>query len=174
MNNNEIQRIRLNYLPKDIKVLFIGESPPIGNTFFYKGRSVLFNSTREVFEKFYNKDFSDSFYFLEFFKDSGFFLDDLCHSPINHIKDSALRNKLRDDGILGLKNRLEIYRPKRIISVMKDPYFNMCIDEAINLAGIDVNIKYSPLPFPRYNKYVIQYKLTLREYLENLRNLEII
>ncbi len=174
MEDIQFEQIRLKFLPSEVNVLFIGESPPAGGTFFYLGKSILFNTTKVVFEEFYNKDFSNPLDFLDFFKNLGCFLDDLCHSPVNHIKDLTVRNKPRYKSIKGLANRLKCYNPKRIISIMKNPYFNMCIDKAINLADIDINIKFNPLPFPRYNRDIIRYKLGLKKYIRKLKDFGII
>jgi hypothetical protein len=174
MENAPFEDIRNRYLPSRVKVLFIGESPPIGGAFFFLGKSILFKSTKEVFEEFYIKLFPDPFDFLNFFKNSGYFLDDLCHKPINHIKDPIVREKLRSKSIEGLSDRLKDYNPRRIISVMKNPQFNMCVDEAINNSAIDISIKYAPLPFPRYERNVISYKLNLKQYLTDLNDRRII
>jgi len=174
MDNIPFEDIRNRYLPSSVKVLFIGESPPIGGAFFFLGKSILFNATKVVFEEFYNKHFLDPFDFLNFFKNSGYFLDDLCHEPINHIEDKTLREKLRLDNILGLSDRLKDYNPRRIISVMKNPHFNMCVDKAIDNASIDISIRYAPLPFPRYKRDVIRYKQYLTQYLADLNDRKII
>lgn len=101
MNKDQFQQIRLKYLPVIAKVLFIGESPPSGGAFFFLGKSILFNTTKVVFEEFHKKHFPVPFDFLNFFKNSGFFIDDLCHEPINQIKDPIFREKLRLGNIEG-------------------------------------------------------------------------
>lgn len=174
MGNMPFEDIRNRYLPSVIKVLFIGESPPSGGAFFFLGKSILFNTTKVVFEEFYKKHFLDPFDFLNFFRNSGYFLDDLCHKPINQIKDPIFREKLRLGGIEGLSNRLKNYNPRRIIPIMKNPHFNMCVDKAIDNASIDISIRYAPLPFPRYERDVIRYKLNLKQYLTDLKDRKII
>lgn len=174
MDNILFEDVRNRYIPSEIKVLFIGESPPIGGTFFFLGKSILFNATKDVFEEFYDKYFYNPLDFLDFFKNSGYFLDDLCYEPINHITDIEKRRKLREENIENLKSRLNKYNPLRIIVIMKDQHFNDCIDKAIRIANIDNNIKYNSLPFPRYNKAVLGYKSGLLEYLTDLKRLSII
>lgn len=63
---DKIQEIRNKYRPKEITLLFIGESPPSGGTFFYNGNSILFQYTREAFENFYNRTFQSYGAFLDF------------------------------------------------------------------------------------------------------------
>lgn len=43
------QQAREDYLPDAVQVLFIGESPPAGGTFFYRANSGLYRATREAF-----------------------------------------------------------------------------------------------------------------------------
>src|SRR4051812_20336030 len=44
------ERTRRKYKPDDIRVLFIGESPPAGGEFFYLANSALYYATRQAFE----------------------------------------------------------------------------------------------------------------------------
>lgn len=170
MENILFEDIRNRYLPTEIKVLFIGESPPCKGQFFYSGKPKLLTSTMEVFEDFFKKDFKDNLEFLKFFKTSDYFLDDLCHKPINQIEDPIERNKKRSKSVKALRNRLKEYNPKKIIVIMKDKDFNKYINQAINLANLNNNIRYEALPFPRYERDVIRYKLGLKEYLADLRS----
>jgi len=71
------EEIRRRYDPrkqgKEIKVLFIGESPP-SKTFFYCADSNLYFATKEAFEVAYNKPIAN---FLNCFKHLGCYLIDL-------------------------------------------------------------------------------------------------
>jgi hypothetical protein len=68
--------IRKRYLTKEVRVLFVGESPPAGGTFFYAANSNLYFATEEAFvaalPALEGKDF------LEEFRRLGCYLDDLC------------------------------------------------------------------------------------------------
>ena len=44
------ERIRRQFKPREIRALFVGESPPSGGTFFYRANSKLYFATREAFE----------------------------------------------------------------------------------------------------------------------------
>jgi hypothetical protein len=44
------ERARRRCRPVDVRVLFIGESPPSGGTFFYFANSALYVATKEPFE----------------------------------------------------------------------------------------------------------------------------
>jgi hypothetical protein len=45
----ETERLRGRYLPKETRVLFVGEAPPSRGTFFYAANSNLYFATREAF-----------------------------------------------------------------------------------------------------------------------------
>ncbi len=68
-------------MPKDIRVLFIGESPPSGGNFFYFGTGNLFNHTKDAFESAFNVVFPTPLDFLDFFRDKGCYLEDLIPIP---------------------------------------------------------------------------------------------
>ena len=63
------ENLRANYQPDNIRVLFIGESPPASGKFFYREISTLYYATKEAFNNPSN--------FLIKFQNWGFFLDDL-------------------------------------------------------------------------------------------------
>ena len=83
------KRIRQDYDPrkqnKEIKVLFIGESPPKDGTFFYCANSELYYATKEAFERAYNEEISN---FLRCFK--GCYLIDLFDEPGKRIDSSRI------------------------------------------------------------------------------------
>lgn len=71
------ERRRRRYKPDDIRVLFIGESPPAGGTFFYYANSNLYDATRAAFEAALPALRKESD-FLDAFKRLGCYVEDLC------------------------------------------------------------------------------------------------
>ncbi len=139
----EIENLRLKYKPTSVEILFVGESAPAGGTFFYNADSILFRNTYEAFVKTVGKDFESNTVFLNFFKESGYYLDDLCLTPINHW-DKKAKEKMREEGINPLSKRIRAYQPKTIIVVMKA--IESHVLKAVEIAGLDVQFK--TLPFP--------------------------
>jgi len=88
LNESEQEKARLNFKPKNIRFLFIGESMPSGGTFFYFENSNLYNYTKEAFLKNFNWPNKE---FLKYFMSNGFYLDDLCQEPINQLSESDKR-----------------------------------------------------------------------------------
>ena len=150
--------LRANYRPDNIRVLFIGESPPASGKFFYRENSTLYYATKEAF----NNPSS----FLIKFQNWGFFLDDLVPFPINRLDDlkrKAERLGHQDE----LAARLIKFQPLAVVTVMKG--IKSHVDTAIELAGLSV-INYA-LPFPWSEQYRIQYVNELRKLLPEFKKL---
>ena len=126
-------------------MLFVGESPPAGKTFFYWGNSKLFNCTQKAFQIVYGSSCGNGDDFLKFFRTLGCFLDDLCAEPVNRLEASVKKQK-RMEGICSLRSRLALMDPAAIVVVMKD------IQKPVQQAMELVHINYQPyvLPFPAY------------------------
>ncbi len=77
----------MSYMPKDVRVLFVGESPPASGNFFYFGTGNLFNYTKEAFERAFNVRFNTPLAFLNFFKNCGCYLEDLIPIPGLNVND---------------------------------------------------------------------------------------
>lgn len=159
---SSIETVRLAYLPSKTKVLFIGESPPAGGTFFYLGDSILASATMAAFAKAFDCSFDHVSEFLDFFKAQGCFLDDLCHVPVNKMDDNC-REGERIRAEPALAERVRSYNPDFVIVVMK------AIEGYVASALARFNMDTMPrrtLPFPSYrNKatYVEQLAAILRE-----------
>ena len=130
------------FKPRKVKVLFIGESPPNSGNFFYNCNSRLYESTKKVFEKFWGKFKCDED-FLKKFKRHGFYLEDLCDHPINHL-NRKYRRVERKKNVKKLAKKLNELKPRYVIIVMKG--IERCVVEAIKKSGIKV--KWKSLPFP--------------------------
>jgi len=138
------ERLRRRYRPDDVRVLFVGESPPAGGTFFYRANSKLFDATREAFEAAMPRlrredDFRVAFQRL------GCYLDDLCLVPVNHLEmRDPKRLAERELGVAPLARRMKKLDPDLVCVVMKD--INGDIARARRRAGLDVD--HEALPFP--------------------------
>ena len=152
------ENLRANYQPDNIRVLFIGESPPASGKFFYRENSTLYFATKEAFNNPSN--------FLIKFQNWGFFLDDLVLFPINRF-DEMKRKEKKLDHQAELATRLMKYQPLAVVTVMKG--IKSHVDTAIELAGLSV-INYA-LPFPWSEQYRIQYVNELRKLLPEFEKL---
>ena len=133
---------RRRYLPDELRVLFIGESPPSGPTFFYDANSILHHATRDAFVA------ADarlaSLEFLTAFQRMGCYLDDLSHAPINTL-DKPNKRAARDAAAPGLARRLRRLSPRVIVIVVID--IQRPVTTALRRAGLDAT-PVELLPFP--------------------------
>lgn len=164
----EFKRIRLKYLTEKVKIFFIGEAPPAGGKFFYLAKSDLFENTREVFLKVYNKKIG-GYEFLSFFKSLGCYLDDLCFEPVDDLPAEVRKTKCKGS-IDELSERIKKFDPLVVIVVIKR--IKEEVDEAIKKSGVNVKPYY--LPFPRYIWQQEKYKKELEEILIELRQKKIL
>jgi len=147
-----LETVRRAFRPGEIRVLFVGESPPIKGVFFYRGDGKLVRFTMEGFGKAYKRSFRNYCDFLTFFRDIGCYLDDLSHRPINHLRDSK-RREIRSRCVHSFARRLRELRPKAIICVMKGIAGE--IEHALDRANLE-HIPHYSLSFPgrRSRQYV--------------------
>lgn len=132
----DFDSIRNIYKPNIVKVLYIGESPPSGGTFFYAANSNLFRCIRKAFAKVIGENVGEGFNFLNYFRDNNFYLDDLCLEPVNKKSDSE-KITLRQQGIEPLSNRIKIFSPQAIIILMKG--IESEVRESIKKSDLSIN-----------------------------------
>ncbi len=130
-----IDDLRQSFRPARITTLFVREATPHTDTFFHEENSKLFYAMQKVFGGGKN--------FLEAFKDSGFYLDDLVLEPTSNL-NSKERGRLRRASTPSLAKRLSLYRPQAIVVVMS------AIRSAVSKAIHEAGLTYEPFctPFP--------------------------
>jgi hypothetical protein len=160
---NTYEQLRHSYKPDKIRVLFVGESPPAGGTFFYKADSNLYHFTQRAFSDVFGIAFEDK-RFLDSFKSIGCYLEDLCPTAIN-ITNKAERKRQWVAGVESLTKRIRAASPQAIVTVMRAiaPHVN----KAACKAGVD-STRICSLPFPTFG-HQQSYLKKLREGLNKLR-----
>jgi hypothetical protein len=158
MQNIDFEFLRESYRPAQIKILFVGESPPASGKFFYIENSLLYHATKESFLQalpYLNQQTP----FLKTFQDLGCYLEDLCETPVNHL-DNSTRARERAKSLPSFREKIKQISPKIVIVVMKQitPYVQQALD-AENCQAVLHN-----LPFPRRHRqqYVSELKQLLR------------
>src|SRR4030088_928691 len=77
---NLVEAARARFRPDQIMTLFIGESAPDSDKFFYFGKNPMLTYTRKAIEQALGSDNGD---IRERFKALGWYLDDLSLVPVN-------------------------------------------------------------------------------------------
>jgi hypothetical protein len=156
----DTETLRKSYKPDQIKLLFIGESPPQSGNFFYH-KSSLTSFTSRAFEKVFDRVFSDIHSFLIFFRLSGCYLEDICLEPVDKLPPKE-RTMMLKDSIEYFSRRLKEYSPEAIVIVLKR--IESPVKQALRKAKISCPIY--TLPFPGFGHQKI-YIRKLRKILKN-------
>lgn len=137
------QQARRAYLPDEVRVLFIGESPPAGGTFFYFANSNLYRATDEAFAN-GAPPFRRASDFLPAFSTAGCYLEDLAAEPVNGLS-RAHRREACKAGIAPLAKRIRRLRPGVVViigyGIAED------VAQALTQAG-HADVERENLPFP--------------------------
>jgi len=81
------ERLRRRYRPDHVRILFVGEAPPVSGRFFYQGDSGLYRAVRSTFVAAFPSLLLDEF--LQDFQALGCYLVDLCGQPVDHLARCA-------------------------------------------------------------------------------------
>jgi hypothetical protein len=163
------ERLRSQFRPASVRVLFVGESPPAGGSFFYAADSELYRATRDAFESALPRlRTADSF--LNAFAESGCYLVDLCLDPVNQLIDRAdgswsKRVRARRRGEARLAATLADMRPAYVIVVLKGIAAN--VNRAAALAGVSTECYTVTYP-SRWSRHRIAYRKELAQLLRRL------
>lgn len=138
MNNEELRKF---YEPDKVKILFVGESPPAGKTFFYTGNSNLFRATLAGFQLAFPEIARDDFF--RSFEEMGCYLVDLCDQPVNKLTNPE-KKKISQAGIPILGQVIRDLKPEVILVVSKSilPYVEQA--QALSTSTAPLHA----LPFP--------------------------
>jgi hypothetical protein len=134
---NRLENIRRSFRPDSITTLFVGESAPHGGTFFYTQNSGLYREMQKAFQ--------GTEHFLEDFKQSGFYLDDLVPEPVNQLENKPRRALCRES-ISSFVERLKDYKPQAIVILL------MSIKPMVLKAMQEAGLSYEPYctPYPGF------------------------
>ena len=127
----ENEDLRIRFRPDEIRVLFVGESVPDSGKFFYKGDSQMYRYFERIVGQ---KLFGSSNNFLNNFKDSGCYLDDLVLTPVNKISPNK-RKQASEQAIPGLAKRIRDYEPQIVVALLKG--IEEFVRKAVVHSGVD-------------------------------------
>jgi hypothetical protein len=110
------EQLRRRYLPGQVRLLFVGESPPASGRFFYKRDSGLYRAMREVFEAVEPAVNDETF--LQIFQASGCYLIDLCPQPVDRMT-RVLRRAACRASEESLARTIALLRPRMIVTTLR-------------------------------------------------------
>jgi hypothetical protein len=126
-----IEAVRTRFRPQRITTLFVGESPPRSGDFFYcEGNAMLTHMRRAV-----ESVLGESDNFLKTFLAYGWYLDDLVLEPVDKLSPAQRRAQCLS-AQSSLADRIKVYRPEAIVSVVKRS--EQFVNAATDMAGSTV------------------------------------
>lgn len=135
------ERLRRQYRPEQVRLLFIGESPPASGRFFYQRDSGLYRAFRDAFRTI-NPAIEDA-NFLETFRALGCYLIDLCPYPVDRL-DPPDRRAAWQANETRLSRLIAGLRPERVATIVRGIRGN--VERAVARAGWNGPIL--DLPYP--------------------------
>ncbi len=110
------EKLRRRYRPDRVRILFVGEAPPVSGRFFYKGDSGLYRALRDTFiAAFPSLPKSE---FLDAFCAFGCYLVDLCGQPVDHMPRNT-RTSICCAGEVHLAKTIGILRPIVVVTLVR-------------------------------------------------------
>jgi hypothetical protein len=110
------ETLRLEFRPSNVKVLFIGESPPASGKFFYAADSGLYRAMRDAFS--IACPSSKNGNFLQAFQSVGCYLVDLCPHPVDRLERTLRRDTCKANEDL-LAREIAQQKPLAIASLLR-------------------------------------------------------
>ena len=135
------ESLRQSFRPSRVRLLFIGEAPPVSGRFFYAGDSGLYRAMRMAFQV-VDPGLRDED-FLAAFRSRGCYLTDLCGEPVDHL-ESALRRTMCGDGEKSLAREIRRLQPEIIAPLLRSIADN--VDRAVTRAGWQGKVVSLPYP----------------------------
>ena len=110
------------------------------------------------------REFASAGEFLNFFRDAGYFLDDLCLEPVNNFGKPA-RRQARKAGVSTLANRIRKHSPLAVICIMKaiEPQIRIAVAQS----GVHLEWGFHCIPFPAMS-HQLEYQSSLESVLNML------
>ena len=151
-----IENIRNSFRPRHITILFVGESPPGSGKFFYYGNSQMAENMERILGHYLFGNTED---FLNNFKESGCYLDDLVLEP------GRPSPKIRKQAINDLAARIREYRPRVVVALLKRIADD--VKEALEKSGTDACFYATCFPG---NRQVLSFENDTKNILPVLKN----
>ena len=156
------ENLRRQYRPERVRILFVGEAPPVSGRFFYKRDSGLYRALRDTFIGAFPALPKDEF--LKAFRDFGCYLVDLCGQPVDHLSQGK-RISICCAGEVRLARMIRTLRPMVIITLVRSIRANVIRAQTmVGWSGMRLE-----LPYPgRWKHHRMEFQCQLEPVLKTL------
>jgi hypothetical protein len=148
VNKDYYLNLRNKYLPENLKLIFILESPPASGKYFYdetgKTSEPLFNELMKALN-YKPIDKKDG---LEFFKSKGYCLVDSTYKPVNKLKGKERNNTILADFNELLTDLESIDQGKKTPIILVKANVCKLLESRLLSNGFNILNKGSVIPFP--------------------------
>jgi hypothetical protein len=124
------ERLRRHYRPERVRILFVGEAPPVSGRFFYRADSGLYRAVRDTFLTALPALPEDDF--LSSFRALSCYLVDLCGEPVDQM-DRGTRLGICRTSEVHLARTIEFLRPAAMVTLVRSIRAN--VERAQDRAG---------------------------------------
>ena len=157
------ERLRRQYRPARVRLLFVGEAPPASGRFFYQADSGLYRAVRDAFARVFPKVRESDF--LAFFRERGCYLVDLCGRPVDRLRPKERRTACLN-GEARLARTLKQLSPEIVITVVRSIEANVKrSEEGANWHGRRVELPYPGRWHQHRTRFLRELAALLRECL---------
>jgi hypothetical protein len=134
------ERLRRQYRPAHVRLLFIGEAPPASGRFFYQADSGLYRAIRGAFIAALPELREDDF--LGSFRNLHCYLVDLCGRPVDRL-NTVQRRQARTEGEIPLSWIVRRLQPRIVITVVRSIVPNVLRAQQLsNWTGVHLVLPY--------------------------------
>ena len=149
--------LRRRFRPACVRLLFIGEAPPVSGRFFYRRDSGLYRAMRDAFHAI--DPAVNERNFLSLFQSTGCYLIDLCPDPVYHLDRQSRRAACRNSEA-SLARTIARLDPLIILTVVRSIQDN--VTKAASHSGWQG--AFLNLPYPgRWSRYRDVFVATLAQ-----------
>lgn len=110
------EALRRRYRPERVRILFVGEAPPMSGRFFYRADSGLYRAVRDTFIVAFPSLKNSEF--LKEFRSLGCYLIDLCGEPVDHLPRNTRMDICRA-GEARLVRAILVLRPTVVVTLVR-------------------------------------------------------
>lgn len=150
-SETEYIQLRNAYLPTDIHVVFVAESPPAGHGYIYdpsgKPSELFFRSMMRLL---FQKDFETKELGLRAFADAGCVLVNPIYTPVNRLPDADADEMILNNYPRFLEDLLSIGVTKQTPIILIKKNICLLLDERLQQDGYRVLNNGEIIPFPMH------------------------
>lgn len=148
MNKKYYLDLRNKYLPKNIKIVFILESPPVSGKYFYNEEGSVKEPLFSAMMKLIGLPPGNKQEGLTYFANKGYFIVDATYEPVNKLKNKERNDKILENFEYLVKVLIKLGDPKKINTILIKSNICRLLENKLLHLGYKVLNNGIIIPFP--------------------------